>query len=117
MPIDAAMSATISKVVASGRATKLETYWIFSKENCRPGPKPKVEFKQPQNGTISVSWGTLGVIPKGLCKNVSVKGYFISYTPNRGYRGKDTGKVYFSFLKYGTSVNVVDTLTINLTVK
>ncbi|MGL4488276.1 MAG: hypothetical protein ACRCU5_02385 [Rhizobiaceae bacterium] len=112
-----AKAETVSAVVSAGRTTPLRTFTLFNSTSCEYGPKPKVEFRQPENGTISVKWGVVGTIDKGVCKSKNVRGYIISYTPNRGYRGKDQGSVIFNYLKYGTSGNVAETVKFNFTVK
>lgn len=113
----AALADTYSVEVAAGRTTQLRSFSLFNDVTCEFGPKPSVQFRQPANGKISVAWGVVGFEGKGPCKKANIRGFIVSYTPKPGFRGKDTGKVYFSYLRYGTSGNKTDSMKFDLTVK
>ncbi len=80
---------------------------------------PKVEYKKPAHGTITIK-KFRGKLPgKGHCKGKVAKGMAVYYKSKRGYRGADKAKVYFSFPRGvdGTGYTSVRVFNFNINVK
>jgi hypothetical protein len=73
---------------------------VYNPNNCEAGPYPQVEFKQPENGTFTSKKGR-SVEPKGAaCAGKNMPGVMITYTPKKGFRGRDCGSVALNFPAY-----------------
>jgi hypothetical protein len=89
--------------VASGKPTVLGFFNIYQKSTCSGGGKPDVNLKQPANGTLRVEWGSGKNNADDGCKGRTTKGYRLIYTSKKGFRGPDSGMLYFSYPTYPNS--------------
>jgi hypothetical protein len=89
--------------VAAGRSTTLGFFNVYQKSTCAGAGKPSVSFKQPANGTLRAEWGSGVNNSDDGCKGKTTKGYRLIYTPKKGFRGKDSGTLYFTYPTYANS--------------
>ena len=78
---------------------------VWDSSNCQAGPYPEVQFKQPANGKITTRKGR-GIEPKGSpCAGKNLPGVFVTYKPNKGFRGKECGAISLVFPAYVSGGN------------
>ena len=73
---------------------------VWDSSNCQAGPYPEVQFKQPANGKITTRRGR-AVEPEGTpCAGKNLPGVFVTYKPNKGFKGKECGAISLVFPEY-----------------
>ena len=95
---NAALSAETYDMKAGGSITT--KFGVWNSSNCEAGAYPEITFKQPANGKITTRKGR-GVEPAGsACAGKNLPGIFVTYTPNKGFRGQDCGSLSMAFPTY-----------------
>jgi hypothetical protein len=95
---------TIDLPAGKSFTTKIGTW---NSSNCEAGPYPRMEFKQPANGKFSSKKGR-SVEPAGsACAGKNLPGWIITYTPKKGFRGKDCGSITLNFQEYVNGGNEI----------
>lgn len=110
---------TYNSKVRSGKPTQIFNFSVFDPRDCGAMAYPKVEFKKPTHGTITIKRFRGKLTNKGHCNGKLAKGMAVYYKSDRGYRGVDKAKVYFSFPRGvdGSGYNNVHSYNFNINVK
>ena len=85
---------TVNIDVPAGRTTAIHQYALYSRANCASAQRPELSVKSVKNGKVT-SQNHSGTITSGNCKGRTIKSTVALYTPNRGFRGKDTVKITY----------------------
>lgn len=98
----AANAGTYKRDVPANRSTVVESHAVYNKGTCYGGEIPQMKVtKKPEHGQVKIRRTAFKLSKDtGKCAGKSVKGVAVSYTPNKGFRGKDEFKLGFSFSKY-----------------
>ena len=117
--IATSFSKTYKSKVRSEKSTQIFNFSVFDPRDCGAMAYPKVEFKKPAHGTITVKRYRGKLNNKGHCNGKLAKGMAVYYKSDRGYRGADKAKVYFSFPRGvdGGGYNNVSSFNFNINVK
>jgi hypothetical protein len=85
------------RTVPANKTSVISFYYVFLEETCSFGAKPTFKvLSPPEHGTITSRW--INVKLKDVrknCKGRPIYGTAVFYTPNKGYRGKDSARVGF----------------------
>ena len=89
--------------VNANRTTPINGFWVFAEANCHnPGRLKHHVDRKPEHGKVDVRF-EMRAIPKEVSKRCAGRrgaAMVIYYTPDRGYRGKDSTTVSFQFPQY-----------------
>ncbi|AXS39575.1 hypothetical protein [Breoghania sp. L-A4] len=116
----AALAETYSRTVKPGRTSAVGGYSVVHSDTCLNGPLPRYRIKTaPEHGKVEFRKETWKFRNKSSrCDGKPVKGLVIYYTPNKGFRGKDSFKVENSRLRYSNGTLRVSTTSVyDITVK
>lgn len=100
--VSPALAETVSGTVPANRSTALGSVSLFDKSGCAHGPVIRMSLKKvPKHGKVTFKRRAVK-LSKGRCKGHTIKGTVVIYTPNRGYRGRDSFQSRFSYDKHVT---------------
>lgn len=113
-----ALAGTHSRDVAANKSSVVNGHVYYNRHECTSGPIAQVKVKvKPKHGSVKIRRTTYSP-PKGKrCDDKKFNAVLVIYTPQRGYRGKDTFKTNYSMPKYvqGSQINYyTDTYKINV---
>lgn len=94
-------AATITAKTKSGRSVVVASYGNFNRGTCLSAALPRYKIsRQPKHGRLKLEARTVKIRNKGSCKGKPIKAYIVTYSPEKGFRGKDTGQVSFTYFRY-----------------
>ncbi|MCI5076724.1 MAG: hypothetical protein MRY80_16960 [Oricola sp.] len=108
--------------VRANRISSIAGFWVYAKQNCHHTGKLKHRIASaPKHGKVTVSFERRR-IPESVdnkCAGRMSGVMVVHYTPNRGYRGKDSAAVTFEFPQYlgGQGYTKARTMRYTLNVK
>lgn len=86
--------------VRAGQKTQVYQYTVFFPDlSCKHTIYPKVRDQNTKHGKITSSPGSF-IAPSGRCKGKRMKATNIYYTPNPGFRGKDSARIAITHQKF-----------------
>ncbi len=116
--LNTAAAETHSRDVAANKATVVNGHVYYNRHECTSGPIAQVKLKvKPKHGSVKISRTTYTPPIGKRCDNKKFNAVIVTYTPKRGYRGKDTFKTSYSMPTYiqGSQMNYYsDTYKINV---
>ena len=117
--IATSFAKTFNGKARSGKVTQLYRFSVYDQRDCGSLAYPKVQFKKPKNGTITVKKFTGRLKLKGRCNGKVAKGMAVYYKSRSGFRGNDKATVYFSYPvgADGSGYNNVNRVNFNINVK
>lgn len=98
-----ALADRFSRKVPANKSTVVNVVGTYNERSCKYGVLPKVKIVQHAKHGKVVTKTSSFPINKGKCKGKKIRATSIIYTPNRGYRGKDSFKTRFSYDRYSNS--------------
>lgn len=120
----AALPATAkdrSVTVPANRTSGISSFHVYNYATCySPGHIKSDVTRQGENGTVKVVYKRLKLPDdvRGRCAGLNAGALVITYTPNRGYRGKDSARVIFRYPRFeGDNRTKSSTLNLSITVK
>ena len=75
-------------------------FYVFDESNCQSAGIGTVTFKQPKNGKVTARKGRTKVSAGQECAGKTFPVWVVTYTPNKGFRGKECGAVSLSYPLY-----------------
>ena len=81
--------------VKQGHKTVIDGISIYNTGNCHSAlRKPKSNKGKAKNGQVSIAWVSY-TVKEGQCKGRTFKAIVVSYTPNRGFKGRDKASITY----------------------
>lgn len=113
-----AYAETIDLDVGANRTTTIYRMVLYASRRCTAMARPELRVRKISHGKITERPGTW-LVDRGECKGHRIKGTAVLYTPDRGFRGKDTVRLSFKMDRYfeDAAGYQFKTVTINLNVK
>jgi len=94
-------AATVNVKTKSGRSVSVTSYGNFNKGSCASAALPRFKVtRKPKHGQFRHVARTVKITNKGRCKGKSIKAIIVIYTPEKGFRGQDSGQVSFTHFRY-----------------
>ena len=97
------IAETVNADVKANRSTMVYRFIIYDRTTCAAMRPAIMDKAVVDHGTISSSPLTI-VMDRGNCKGKKFKGIALTYTPNRGFRGKDLAKVTLKMNTYSHAI-------------
>jgi hypothetical protein len=75
-------------------------FYVFNESNCESAGIGTLNYKQPKNGKVSSRKGRSKVPAGQACAGKSFPAWIVTYTPNKGFRGKECGSISLNYPLY-----------------